>query len=220
MGHKVNPISFRLQVDKNWQSRWFAKKGYAEMLHEDLKIRRYLEEQLGRKAGIAKVEVERNANQLGVTIHTSRPGVIIGRGGSGVVDLKNKLGKMTKGKIKEVNIQEIKNAEACSKLVAENIAQQLEKRIPFKRAIRQAIDRAGKTGVKGIKIMVSGRLNGAEIARNEHAIAGKIPLATLDALIDYGTARAKTTYGILGIKVWIYNGMKEKESKPKVKEVV
>lgn len=219
MGHKVNPVSFRLQVEKNWQSRWFAQKGYAAMLHEDLKIREYINSNLGRKAGVAKVELERNSNQLSVIIHTSRPGVIIGRGGTGVIELKTKLAKMTKGKIKEINIQEIKSAEACSKLVADNIAQQLEKRIPFKRAIRQAIDKAQKSGVKGIKIMVSGRLNGAEIARNEHAIAGKIPLATLDAKIDYGTARAKTTYGILGIKVWIYNGMKEKEDKKeRVKE--
>jgi small subunit ribosomal protein S3 len=215
MGHKVSPISFRLQVHKNWQSRWFASRGYADMLYEDIRIRQYILGELGNKAGVAKVEIERNANQVSINIHTSRPGVVIGRGGAGATELKSKLTKLTKGKIKDINILEIRKAEANAQLIANNIAQQLEKRIPFKRTMRQAIDKAGKEGVKGIKVMVSGRLNGAEIARKEHVIRGKIPLATLDADIDYGTSRAKTTYGILGVKVWIYNGMIDKQSKRK-----
>lgn len=213
MGHKVSPISFRLQVNKNWQSRWFAERGYADMLHEDLKIRSYILKDLGMRAGVARVEIERNANQVSVNIHTSRPGVVIGRGGAGASDLKTKLSKMTKGKIKDINILEIRKPEANAQLIADNIAQQLEKRIPFKRTMRQAVEKASKEGVKGIKVMIAGRLNGADIARSEHTIKGKIPLATLDAEIDYGTQRAKTTYGILGIKVWVYNGMTEKTVK-------
>jgi len=219
MGHKVSPVSFRLQINKNWQSRWFAKKGYAEMLHEDIKIRQFLMKEMGMKAGIAKVEIERNANQVSVSIHTSRPGVVIGRGGAGAAEIKNKISKLTKGRIKDINIVEIRKPEENAQLLADSIAQQLEKRIPFKRAMKQAIEKAtkdgaierpNKEGVKGIKVMISGRLNGAEIARKEHAIKGKIPLATLDADIDYGYSRAKTTYGIIGVKVWIYNGMIDK----------
>lgn len=219
MGHKVSPISFRLQVNKNWQSRWFAKRGYADMLHEDLKMRQYILRELGMRAGIAKVEIERNANQVSVNIHTSRPGVVIGRGGTGANELKAKLSKLTKGKIKDLNILEIRKAETNAQLISDNIASQLEKRIPFKRAMRQAVEKAGREGVKGIKIMVAGRLNGAEIARSEHTIKGKIPLATLDAEIDYGTSRAKTTYGIIGVKVWVYNGMTEKSVKKEKEEI-
>jgi len=222
MGHKVSPVSFRLQINKNWQSRWFAKKGYAEMLHEDIKIRQFLMKEMGMKAGIAKVEIERNANQVSVSIHTSRPGVVIGRGGAGATEIKNKISKLTKGRIKDINIVEIRKPEENAQLLADSIAQQLEKRIPFKRAMKQAIEKAtkdgaierpNKEGVKGVKVMISGRLNGAEIARKEHAIKGKIPLATLDADIDYGYSRAKTTYGIIGVKVWIYNGMIDKTKK-------
>jgi small subunit ribosomal protein S3 len=219
MGHKVSPISFRLQVSKNWQSRWFAERGYADLLHEDLKIRSYILKDLGMRAGVARVEIERNANQVSINIHTSRPGVVIGRGGAGASDLKAKLSKMTKGKIKDINILEIRKPEANAQLIADNIAQQLEKRIPFKRTMRQAVEKASKEGVKGIKVMIAGRLNGADIARSEHTIKGKIPLATLDAEIDYGTQRAKTTYGILGIKVWVYNGMTEKTVKKQQDEV-
>ncbi|MEI7690167.1 MAG: 30S ribosomal protein S3 [bacterium] len=222
MGHKVSPVSFRLQINKNWQSRWFAKKGYAEMLHEDIKIRQFLMKEMGMKAGIAKVEIERNANQVSVSIHTSRPGVVIGRGGAGAAEIKNKISKLTKGRIKDINIVEIRKPEENAQLLADSIAQQLEKRLPFKRAMKQAIEKAtkdgaierpNKEGVKGVKVMISGRLNGAEIARKEHAIKGKIPLATLDADIDYGYSRAKTTYGIIGVKVWIYNGMIDKTKK-------
>jgi small subunit ribosomal protein S3 len=218
MGHKVSPISFRLQVSKNWQSRWFSKKDYAIQLHEDIKMRKMILSDLGMRAGIAKVEIERNANQVSVTVFTSKPGVVIGRGGQGAADLKNKLGKLTKGKIKDVNISEIKNPEAHAQLIADNIAQQLEKRIAFKRAMKQAAEKATRAGAKGVKIMIGGRLNGAEIARSEKLLRGKIPLATLDAEIEYGTARAKTTYGILGVKVWIYTGMKE-NAKKATKEV-
>jgi small subunit ribosomal protein S3 len=215
MGHKVSPISFRLQVNKDWQSKWFSSKDYAEMLHEDIKIRRTILNELGRKAGISKVEIERNGNQLSLTVHTSRPGVVIGRGGSGATELKNKVTKLTKSKVKDVNIVEVKNPEANAQLIADNIAVQLEKRIPFKRAMRQALEKANKAGAKGVKVVIGGRLNGAEIARSEKAQKGKIPLATIDANIDYATSRAKTTYGILGIKVWIYNGMQEHQKEVK-----
>lgn len=218
MGHKVSPISFRLQVDKNWQSRWFSKKDYATLLHEDIKIRKTILTDLGIRAGVAKVEIERNANQVSVTVFTSKPGVVIGRGGQGALELKNKLGKLVKGKIKDINIMEIKNPDANAQLVADNIAGQLERRMPFKRAMKQSVEKATRSGAKGIKIIVAGRLNGAEIARSEKASKGKIPLATLDALIDYGTSRARTTYGILGVKVWIYNGMKEHDKKKVEKE--
>jgi small subunit ribosomal protein S3 len=210
MGHKVSPISFRLQVEKNWSSRWFASRGYAGMLHEDILIRKYILNNFGYKAGISKVEVDRNANQVNVTVHTSRPGVIIGRGGVGVAELKVKLNKITKGQIKDINVQEVKNPEADAQLIADNVAQQLEKRIAFKRAIKQSVEKAMRSGAKGVKIMVGGRLNGAEIARSEHTIKGKIPLATINADIQYGTSRAKTTYGIIGVKVWIFRGMKQK----------
>lgn len=210
MGHKVSPISFRLQVEKNWSSRWFASRGYAGMLHEDILIRKYILNNFGYKAGISKVEVDRNANQVNVTVHTSRPGVIIGRGGVGVTELKVKLNKITKGQIKDINVQEVKNPEADAQLIADNVAQQLEKRIAFKRAIKQSVEKAMRSGAKGVKIMVGGRLNGAEIARSEHTIKGKIPLATINADIQYGTSRAKTTYGIIGVKVWIFRGMKQK----------
>lgn len=218
MGHKVSPISFRLQVTKDWQSKWFSKKDYATLLFEDIQIRRRIFKDLGMRAGVAKVEIERNGNQLSLTIYTSKPGVVIGRGGQGALDLKNKIAKMTTSKVKDVNIQEIKNPDGNAQLIGDNIAQQLERRIPFKRAMRQAVEKAQKAGVKGVKVMVGGRLNGADIARSETVSRGKIPLATIDADIDYGVSRAKTTYGILGIKVWVFNGMKAPEAKQEVKK--
>jgi len=213
MGHKVSPISFRLQVNKNWSSRWFAGKDYAKQLHEDLKIRKFILSELGMRAGIASVEIERNANQVSVTINTAKPGVVIGRGGAGALELKAKLAKLTTGKIKDINVFEVKNPDGNAQIIADNVAQQLERRIAFKRATRQAVEKAQKVGVKGIKIMVGGRLNGAEIARSEFVIKGKIPLATINAQIDYATSKAKTTYGILGVKVWVYNGMAENKKK-------
>lgn len=206
MGHKVSPISFRLQVSKAWVSKWYSKEDYAKYLHEDIKLREYVENNLGRKAGISKVEIERNANQVSVNIHTSRPGVLIGRGGAGAIDLKKKLQKLIKSQLKDINIEEIRNAEVDPKLVAENIASMLERRMAYKRAIKQSVDKALKAGAQGVKIMVAGRLNGAEIARREFTSEGKIPLQTIRADIEYGTARANTTYGVIGIKVWIYKG--------------
>lgn len=213
MGHKVNPISFRLQVNKNWASRWFSKRDYAKLLHEDIRIRRFIFSDLGMRAGIAKVEIERNANQLNINVFTAKPGVVIGRGGAGAIELKAKLAKMTAGKIKDINVYEVKNPDTNAQIIADNISQQLERRIAFKRAMRQAVEKAQRAGAKGVKIMVGGRLNGAEIARSEFVIKGKIPLATIDADIQYGTSRAKTTYGIIGVKVWVFNGMNE--TKPK-----
>jgi small subunit ribosomal protein S3 len=213
MGHKVNPISFRLQVNKNWASRWFSKRDYAKLLHEDIRIRRFIFSDLGMRAGIAKVEIERNANQLSINVFTAKPGVVIGRGGAGATELKAKLSKMTTGKIKDINVFEVKNPDANAQVIADSISQQLERRIAFKRAMRQAVEKAQRSGVKGVKIMVGGRLNGAEIARSEFVIKGKIPLATIDADIQYGTSRAKTTYGIIGVKVWVFNGMNETKKK-------
>lgn len=216
MGHKVNPISFRLQVSKDWTSRWFSSRDYAKLLHEDIMIRRYIFSNLGMRAGISSVEIERNANQLSIGIHTAKPGVVIGRGGAGATELKTKLSKLTVGKIKDINVYEVKNPDANAQIIADNIAQQLERRIAFKRAMRQAVEKAQRAGVKGVKVMVGGRLNGAEIARSEHVIKGKIPLATINADIQYATSRAKTTYGIIGIKVWVFNGMKESKKKSEV----
>lgn len=211
MGHKVNPISFRLQVDKNWKSRWFAGSNYADLLHEDIKIRNFINKNLGAKAGIAKIEIERDANLVTVIIHTSRPGVIIGRGGAGATELKNNLSKLVPSKIKDITIEEIRNPELNAQIMADSIAQQLEKRIAYKRAAKQSLDKIVRAGAKGAKINIGGRLNGAEISRSQFFLSGKIPLATLKADIDYGTARAWTTYGILGVKVWIYKGEKKNE---------
>ena len=219
MGHKVNPISFRLQVSKNWTSRWFSTRDYAKLLHEDIMIRRYIMKELGMRAGIANVEIERNANQLSIGIHTAKPGVVIGRGGAGAIELKAKLAKLTTGKIKDINVFEVKNPDANAQVIADSIAQQLERRIAFKRAMRQAVEKAQRAGVKGVKIMVGGRLNGAEIARSEFVIKGKIPLATIDADIKYATSRAKTTYGIIGVKVWVYTGMIENKKKSEATDV-
>lgn len=213
MGHKVNPISFRLQVNKNWKSRWFSKADYAKYLHEDIKIREHIQKKLGARAGVSKVEIERNANLVTVIIFTSRPGVIIGRGGAGAVELKNDLSKMVSSKIKDISIEEVRDPELNAQIMADSVAQSLEKRIAFKRAANQTMDKMMKAGAKGAKIMIGGRLNGAEISRSQFFAKGKIPLATLRADIDYGTARAWTTYGILGVKVWIYKGEVKADTK-------
>lgn len=206
MGQKINPISFRLQVNKNWKSRWFAGSDYAKFLHEDIAIRKHIADKLGAKAGISKIEIERNANMVNVIIFTSRPGVIIGRGGAGVTDLKAALSKLVSSKIKDIAIEEIRDAELNAKIMADSVATQLEKRIAYKRAANQALDKIMNAGAKGAKIMIAGRLNGADIARRQFFAKGKIPLATIKADIDYAPAEAKTTYGILGIKVWINKG--------------
>jgi small subunit ribosomal protein S3 len=207
MGQKVNPRSFRLQLDKDWQSRWFATKDYASQLIEDLKLRKAVEKKLGKRSGLAMVSIERSAKQVTVIIHTSKPGVVIGRGGSASEELKNILSKMTATPVK-VTIEEVKKPETNAMLVAENIASQLERRIGFRRAMKMAAENAMKAGADGAKVMVAGRLNGSEMARREKVAQGSIPLHTLRADIDYGYTVAKTTYGIIGVKVWIYKGEK------------
>lgn len=205
MGQKVNPRSLRLQVDKDWQSRWFATKDYASQLIADLKLRRAVEKKLGKRAGLAKVIIERSPNVLAVTIHTSKPGVVIGRGGSGTEELKSILAKLTGGPVK-VSIEEVKKPEINAALVAENIASQLERRISFRRAMKMATENAIKAGASGAKVIVAGRLNGAEMARRETTAQGSIPLHTIRADIDYAYTTAHTTYGIIGVKVWVYKG--------------
>ena len=215
MGQKVNPHGLRVGIIKTWDSRWFAgKKNFAKFLHEDVKIREYIKRKLFT-SGIARVEIERAGGRVKITIHTGKPGMVIGRGGSGIEELRKNVSKLTESQI-DINIAEIKQQDLSSVLVAENIAAQLEKRIAFRRAMKQAVGRTIKASAKGIKVMVSGRLGGAEIARSESYREGSIPLHTLRADIDYGTAEAHTTYGRIGIKVWIYKG----EVLPVVKKAV
>ncbi|MFO7263072.1 MAG: 30S ribosomal protein S3 [Bacillaceae bacterium G1] len=204
MGQKVNPNGLRLGIIRDWESRWYAEKDYADLLHEDLKIRNYLKKRL-YEAGISKIEIERAANRVNVTIHTAKPGMVIGKGGSEVENLRVALTKMTNKQV-HINIQEVKQPELDATLVAESIAQQLERRVSFRRAMKQAIQRALRAGAKGVRTIVSGRLGGAEIARSEGYSEGTVPLHTLRADIDYGTAEAHTTYGRIGVKVWIYKG--------------
>lgn len=205
MGQKVHPYGFRLGVIKDWKGRWYAnKKEYSDLLHEDLLIRHYLKEKFFT-AGVSEIETERAANRVRVTIHTARPGMVIGRGGQEVDRVRRELEAIT-GKQVQINIVEVKVPELDAQLVAENIAFQLQRRVSFRRAMRQAQQRAMRMGALGIKIRVSGRLGGAEIARTEWTPEGSIPLHTLRADIDYGFAEAKTTYGQIGVKVWIYKG--------------
>ncbi|KGA98310.1 30S ribosomal protein S3 [Alkalihalobacillus alcalophilus ATCC 27647 = CGMCC 1.3604] len=204
MGQKVNPVGLRVGVIRDWESKWYADKDYADLLHEDIKIREYIENRL-KDASVSKVEIERAANRVNVTVSTAKPGMVIGKGGSEVEALRKALNELT-GKRVHINIFEIKHADLDAKLVAENIARQLENRISFRRAMKQAIQRTMRSGAKGIKTQVSGRLGGADIARAEHYSEGTVPLHTLRADIDYGTAEADTTYGKLGVKIWIYRG--------------
>lgn len=204
MGQKVHPFGFRLGVNKTWLSRWYSNKDYGKNLHEDLKIREYIKKNL-KFAGVSEVEVERAVNKVKVNVHTARPGVIIGKKGQGIDSLKKELQKITSNEI-VLNIVEVKRPETNAQLVAENIALQLEKRVAFRRAMKRAIFNAKKFGAKGIKIKCSGRLGGAEIARSEWYVEGSVPLHTLRADIDYGVAEAKTVYGIIGLKVWVYRG--------------
>ncbi len=205
MGQKVHPLGFRLGVIKDWESKWYAnKKNYADLLHEDLNIRRMIKKRF-YTAGVSKIEIERAANRGKITIHTGRPGMVIGKGGTEVDKLRKDLEKLT-GKQLQINIVEIKSPELDAQLVAENIAFQLEKRVSFRRAMRQAQQRTVRLGAKGIKVSVSGRLGGAEIARTEWNPEGNVPLHTLRADIDYGFTEAKTTFGQIGVKVWIYKG--------------
>jgi small subunit ribosomal protein S3 len=204
MGQKVHPMGFRLGFNKGWRSRWYAEKEYASLLHEDVALKGDLKKRFAH-AGVSRVEVERAANKLKVTIFTSRPGIIIGRKGQEVDKLKKELEKRTSKEV-FINIQEILKPELDAQLVAESVALQLEKRIAFRRAMRKAVDAALRFGAKGIKIRVSGRLNGAEIARSEWYLHGQLPLHTLRADIDYGLHEARTAFGQIGVKCWIYKG--------------
>lgn len=205
MGQKVNPHGLRVGIIKDWSSKWYSgKRDFSSLLIEDKRIRKYAKDKF-YTSGVSKVEIERAANRVKVTIYTAKPGMVIGKGGAGVDDLKKELEVMT-GKNVFINIIEIKVPELDAQLVAENIASQLEKRVSFRRAMKQSIQRTMRAGAKGIKTMVSGRLGGAEIARSERYSEGTIPLQTLRADIDYGFAEADTTYGKIGVKVWIYKG--------------
>ena len=204
MGQKVHPYGFRLGYNKTWHSRWYSEKKYAELLHEDLMLRGQLKKRLSH-AGISNIEIERAANKLKINILTSRPGIIIGRKGSEVDKLRDDIQKRT-GREVFVNILEVQKPELDAQLVSESIAMQLEKRVAFRRAMRKAMESAARFGAKGIKVMCAGRLGGQEIARTEWYLEGRLPLHTLRSDIDYGMATAQTTYGVIGIKCWIYKG--------------
>lgn len=230
MGQKVNPKSFRLSSIYSWDSSWFSEKSYSKFLREDVLIKKFLKKKIDT-LGIAKIEIKRSGNIIDLDLHSSKPGVIIGRGGSGVEDLKKEIvskffGDEQNKKVKKtinLNIKEIKNPNLSAELVAGSVVADLEKRMPFRRAIKQAAERVKKAGAKGVKIMVAGRLNGAEIARTEKVNEGNLPLHTLRADIDYALRPANTIYGVIGVKVWIYKGdvfnskadVKEKEAKTK-----
>lgn len=205
MGQKVHPYGLRLGIIKPWQARWYGdKKSYAALLHEDIQLRRHIKRRF-HQAGVSGVEIERAANTVRITVHTARPGMVIGKQGAEVERLRQQLEQMT-GKEVRVNVVEVERPDLDAQLVAENVAFQLERRIAFRRAMRQAIQRAMRLGAKGARIAISGRIAGAEIARYEWATEGSVPLTTLRADIDYGFAEAKTTYGNIGIKVWVYKG--------------
>ena len=204
MGQKVHPIGMRVGVIRDWDAKWYAEKEYAEYLHEDLRIRKFIASKLA-DAAVSTVEIERAANRVNVSIHTAKPGMVIGKGGAEVENLRKELNKLT-GKRVHINIVEIKKPDLDAKLVGEGIARQLENRVAFRRAQKQAIQRTMRSGAKGIKTQVSGRLGGADIARAERYSEGTVPLHTLRADIDYAHAEADTTYGKLGVKVWIYRG--------------
>ncbi len=204
MGQKVNPIGFRLGITRSWDSRWYAKRDFGRLLHEDVRLRDFLKGKL-YSAGIARIEIERAANKVKINVHTARPGIVIGKKGAGVEQLKAEVQKLSKNEV-FLNIIEVKKPEANATLIAENVASQLEKRVAFRRAMKKCMTSAFKQGIKGIKIRVSGRLGGAEIARTEWYSEDSVPLHTLRANIDYGTAEARTTYGIIGVKAWVYNG--------------
>jgi small subunit ribosomal protein S3 len=207
VGQKTHPLGFRLGITQKHRSSWFElKESYPEILEEDYKIRTYLEKSLS-SAGISKIEIHRKSDQIELEIHTSRPGVIVGRSGTNIEKLKEDLNKnLKKSRQIRINVTELTKADSDASLIAEFIAQQLEKRVAFRRATRQAIQKAQRLNIQGIKVQVSGRLNGAEIARSEWVREGRVPLQTLRADIDYATKRAQTTYGVLGVKVWVFNG--------------
>jgi small subunit ribosomal protein S3 len=204
VGQKVSPVGLRIGIIRDWESKWYADKDFGKLLIEDVKIREFLKNKL-KECSVSRIDIERAANRVNVTIHTAKPGMVIGKGGAEVEVIRGQLAKLTDKKV-HINISEIKNAELDAILVAESIAQQLERRVSFRRAMKQAIQRTLRSGAKGIKTSVSGRLGGAEIARTEGYSEGTVPLHTLRADIDYGTAEAHTTYGRIGVKVWIYRG--------------
>jgi small subunit ribosomal protein S3 len=204
VGQKIHPIGLRLGIIKDWESKWYAEKNFPELIEEDQKLRNAIKRKMGR-GGISRIEIERAANRIRITIHSARPGIIIGRGGTGIDALKKELEALT-GKAIQLNVQEIRRAELEAALVAQNVASQLERRIAYRRAMKQAVARSLRSGAKGIRISCSGRLAGAEIARYEWYREGRVPLQTLRADIDFGVAEALTTYGRIGVKVWIYRG--------------
>ena len=214
MGQKVHPKGLRIGIIRDWDAKWYAEKDYADLLHEDIKIRKYIKKKLFI-AGISKIEIERSANRVKVSIYTAKPGIVIGRGGSEVEALRKELEKQTSKQV-NVNIVEVKTPELDAQLVSENVASQLARRISFRRAMKQTVARSMRMGAQGIKITCSGRLAGAEMARTETYNEGKVPLHTLRADIDYGFAEADTTYGKIGVKVWIYKG----EILPEAKKTV
>jgi small subunit ribosomal protein S3 len=204
MGQKVHPKGFRIGVIEGWESRWFAEKEYANLLHDDIKVRDFIKKRL-QHAGIAKIEIERAANKAKINIHTARPGIVIGKKGVEIEKLKTEIAKLSSREV-YLNIHEVRRPDLDAQLVAENIALQLERRVAFRRAMKESVARAVRMGAQGIKVRCSGRLAGAEIARTEWYREGRVPLHTLRADISYGTAEAKTTYGIIGVKVWICRG--------------
>lgn len=207
MGQKVNPISMRLQVNKDWRSKWFVdKRDYAKFLKDDLAVRRLITQKLGSRASINKVEITRTPNLVTVTIATAKAGVVIGRGGAGATELKAQIEKIYGGTPTRLNIEEVKKPDMYAKLVAENIAHQLERRMSFRRAVKSTAAATMRAGAKGVRIEVSGRLNGAEMSRREKEVAGSVPLHTIRADIDYAQVNARTVAGIIGVKVWIYKG--------------
>ena len=216
MGQKISPIGFRVGVIRDWDARWYSEKDYTRLLHEDLKLRQYINDQL-KNSGVSRVEIDRAANNVRINIHTSKPGMVIGKGGSGVDQLRRNLEKMT-GKKLHINIMEIKTPEMDAYLVAENVAQQLVRRIAFRRAMKQSVFRTMRAGAKGVKIVCKGRLGGAEMARTESYHEGTVPLQTLRADIDYGFVEAHTSYGRIGVKVWIYKGEILPDSKRETKQ--
>jgi small subunit ribosomal protein S3 len=204
MGQKTHPIGFRLGVIRTWSSKWYEEKQYTKWLHEDIKLKRYIKEKLAH-AGVSSIEVERAANKAKINIFTARPGIVIGKRGAGIEQLKKDVQKLTENEV-FLNIQEVRKAEINAQLVAENIATQLERRVAFRRAMKKAVQTAMKFGAKGIKVHCGGRLGGAEMARREWYREGRVPLHTLRADVDYGFAEAHTTYGVIGVKCWIFKG--------------
>jgi len=205
VGQKTNPIGYRVGVTRTWGGIWYADRDYAAFLHEDLRIRQELKQKLYH-AGVARIEIERSVNKVTVNIYTARPGIVIGKRGAGIEGLRSEVQRLTKHQL-FINIKEVRKAEMDATLVAENIAMQLERRVAFRRAMKKAMGSAMKLGAAGIKVICAGRLGGAEIARTERYMEGRVPLHTLRANIDYGTAEAKTTFGVCGVKVWIFKGL-------------